>query len=117
MDGRDLRGARQHLAPRTPDHEASCLTLERQRLCTLGLDKEVVDTLRAPSTQRQYSSKWKVFRDWCRTKREDPFTCNILVILSFLQHLVALGRLESTLRGYLVAGLCQDNASPIGWWT
>lgn len=53
VDGRDLRvagglpmasststehvvpGAGQHLAPRTPDHEASCVALEWQRLCAL----------------------------------------------------------------------------------
>ena len=101
-----IPGAGQDMAPKSPGPEPSCMALERQHLTSLGLEGGVVETLqalRAPSTQLQYKSKWRVFRDWCHAKNKDPLTFHISVILSFLQHLFVLGRAESTIRGYLAA--------------
>lgn len=63
--GHAITGAGQDMAPGSPYPETSCMALERQRLCSLRLKREVVDTLhalQARSTQLQYNGKCRVFR-------------------------------------------------------
>ncbi len=52
------------------------------------LPQAVADTItsaRAPSTRRADTLKWNLFVEWCSSYREDPRTCPIRAVLSFLQ--------------------------------
>lgn len=51
------------------------------------LPKGVVNTItsaRAPSMRHVYILKWNPFVEWCSSYREDPRTCSIRAVLSFL---------------------------------
>ncbi|XP_051756701.1 uncharacterized protein LOC127516273 [Ctenopharyngodon idella] len=71
-----------------------------------SLPENVLNTIsqaRAPSTRCLYSLKWAVFAVWCTARGEDPLTCDISQILSFLQDLMDRGRTASTLKVYVAA--------------
>ncbi|KAL0171004.1 hypothetical protein M9458_035600, partial [Cirrhinus mrigala] len=73
---------------------------------SMNLSESVLNTIsqaRAPSTRRLYALKWSVFSAWCSTRGEDPASCDISVILSFLQELLEKGRSPSTLKVYVAA--------------
>ncbi|KAL0204548.1 hypothetical protein M9458_002566, partial [Cirrhinus mrigala] len=73
---------------------------------SMNLSESVLNTIsqaRAPSTRRLYALKWSVFSAWCSTHGEDPASCDISVILSFLQELLDKGRSPSTLKVYVAA--------------
>lgn len=53
--------------------------------------------------------KWKVFVDWCKTHNEDPVTCPVSVILSFLQDRLNSEHSPSALMVY-VAGIASFHA-------
>ncbi|KAI2646365.1 Gag-Pol polyprotein [Labeo rohita] len=72
----------------------------------VNLSESVLNTIsqaRAPSTRRLYALKWSVFSAWCSTRGEDSISCDISVILSFLQELLDKGRSPSTLKVYVAA--------------
>ncbi|KAL0166426.1 hypothetical protein M9458_038270, partial [Cirrhinus mrigala] len=100
-----ISGKRLGVAPQAGVMEPACLAGER-RGQTLNVSQRVLDTIaeaRAPSTRRLYSLKWKVFSSWCVTKDEDPASCDVSVILSFLQDCLDAGRTPSTLKVYVAA--------------
>ncbi|KAL0183542.1 hypothetical protein M9458_019238, partial [Cirrhinus mrigala] len=73
---------------------------------SMNLSESVLNTIsqaRAPSTRRLYTLKWSVFSAWCSTRGEDPASCDISVILSFLQELLDKGSSPSTLKVYVAA--------------
>ncbi|KAL0204017.1 hypothetical protein M9458_002035, partial [Cirrhinus mrigala] len=73
---------------------------------SMNLSESVLNTIseaRAPSTRRLYALKWSVFSAWCSTRSEEPVSCDISVILSFLQELLDKGRSPSTLKVYVAA--------------
>jgi hypothetical protein len=73
---------------------------------SIDLPENVLSTIsqaRAPSTRRLYALKWSVFSAWCAAHGEEPTTCDISVILSFLQELLDKGRSPSTLKVYVAA--------------
>ncbi|KAL0192323.1 hypothetical protein M9458_010619, partial [Cirrhinus mrigala] len=73
---------------------------------SMNLSESVLNTIsqaRAPSTRRLYALKWSVFSAWCSTHSEDPVSCDISVILSFLQELLDRGRSPSMLKVYVAA--------------
>ncbi len=53
--------------------------------------------------RRLYALKWSVFAAWCSTRGTDPISCDISLILSFLQELLDKGRSPSTLKVYVTA--------------
>lgn len=62
---------------------------------------DTISQARAPSTRRLYASKWSVFSTWCSDHGESPTSCDVSVILSFLQELLEKGRSPSTLKVYV----------------
>ncbi|KAL0147128.1 hypothetical protein M9458_057652, partial [Cirrhinus mrigala] len=100
-----ISGKRLGVAPQAGAMEPACLAGER-RGQTLNVSQRFLDTIaeaRAPSTRRLYSLKWKVFSSWCITKDEDPASCDVSIILSFLQDCLDAGRTPSTLKVYVAA--------------
>lgn len=72
----------------------------------MALSDSVMNTLsqaRAPSTQQLYALKWPVFTTWCLTRGVDPVSCDVSLILSFLQELLDKGHSPSTLKVYVAA--------------
>ena len=70
------------------------------------LPEKVLNTIteaRAPSTRHLYALKWSGFSSWCSKKLFDPGSCEVSVILSFLQELVDADRSPSTLKVYVAA--------------
>ncbi|KAI2666671.1 Transposon Ty3-G Gag-Pol polyprotein [Labeo rohita] len=100
-----ISGKRLGVAPQAGVMEPACLAGEC-RGQTLNISQRVLDTIaeaRAPSIRRLYSLKWKVFSSWCVTKDEDPASCDVSVILSFLQDCLDAGRTPSALKVYVAA--------------
>ncbi|KAI2654443.1 ORF V: Enzymatic polyprotein [Labeo rohita] len=97
--GPPLSGERNNLAPPARSVGSAPLVSGRD---PGYLPENVLNTIsqaRAPSTRRLYALKWSVFSTWCSTRGKDPASCDISVILSFLQELLDKGRSPSTLKG------------------
>ncbi|KAI2662214.1 ORF V: Enzymatic polyprotein [Labeo rohita] len=97
--GPPLSGERVHMAPPTQSVGLTPLVFGRE---SENLPEGVLNTIsqaRAPSTRRLYALKWSVFSTWCSTRGKNPASCDISVILSFLQELLDKGRSPSTLKG------------------
>lgn len=58
---------------------------------------------RAASTHQLYSARWRIFSLWCEERGLDPVHCEVLGVLSFLQHLLDSGKVASTLKVYVAA--------------
>lgn len=58
---------------------------------------------RAPLTRRLYTVKWKVFVGWCACVYENPLSCEIPAILTFLQERFDADSSPSTLKVYVAA--------------
>ena len=81
----------------------SCLAAQR---LPQDLPEGVLNTIleaRAPSTRRLYHLKWSVFSSWCQARNLDPHSCEVPLVLSFLQELLDAGRSPSTLKVYVAA--------------
>ncbi|KAI2664125.1 ORF V: Enzymatic polyprotein [Labeo rohita] len=101
--GPSLSGERVHMAPPTQSVGLTPLVFGRE---SENLPEGVLNTIsqaRAPSTRRLYALKWSVFSTWCSTRGKNPASCDISVILSFLQELLDKGRSPSTLKVYVAA--------------
>lgn len=48
---------------------------------------QVIQNARVPSTRTLYLYKWRAFKHWCNEQSDDPFHCNISVILRCLHSL------------------------------
>ncbi|KAI2644810.1 hypothetical protein H4Q32_024702 [Labeo rohita] len=98
-----LSGERDNMAPPAQAVGPAPLVSGRE---SMNLSESVLNTIsqaRAPSTRRLYALKWSVFSAWCSTRGEDPVSCDISVILSFLQELLDKGCSPSTLKVYVAA--------------
>ncbi|KAL0152981.1 hypothetical protein M9458_051713, partial [Cirrhinus mrigala] len=98
-----LSGERGHLASPAQSMGLTPVVFERE---PENLSEGVLNTIsqaRAPSTRRLYAFKWSVFSTWCSTRGKNPVSCDISVILSFLQELLDKGRSPSTLKVYVAA--------------
>ncbi len=87
-EGPPFSGARHHMAPASRSVEPSCVAPGRDAADLSGLPQAVVETItqaRAPSTRQAYALKWSLFANWCSSRREDPRSCTIGVVFSFLQ--------------------------------
>ncbi|KAL0197604.1 hypothetical protein M9458_006144, partial [Cirrhinus mrigala] len=58
---------------------------------------------RAPSTRQAYALKWGLLADWCSSRQEDPQSCAVGVVLSFLQEKLERRLSSSTLKVYVAA--------------
>ncbi|KAL0183526.1 hypothetical protein M9458_019222, partial [Cirrhinus mrigala] len=101
--GPPLSGERDNMAPPAQAVGPAPLVSGRE---PVNLSESVLNTIsqaRAPSTRRLDALKWFVFSAWCSTRGEDSISCDISVILSFLQELLDKGRSPSTLKVYVAA--------------
>ncbi len=83
--------------------EPSCLSAQRE---PNQLPTRVTNTIleaRAPSTRRLYALKWSVFSDWCSARTQDPTSCDVSHVLTFLQELLDKGHTPSMLKVYVAA--------------
>ena len=64
---------------------------------------KTITEARAPSTRRLYAKKWVVFSGWCAARSLDPYSCEVLSVLAFLQELLDAGHIPSTLKVYVAA--------------
>ncbi len=62
-----------------------------------------ISQARTPSKRCLYALEWSVFSTFCTTCGTDPVSCDISLILSFLQELLEKGRSPSTLKVYVAA--------------
>ncbi len=65
--------------------------------------RETIDSARALSTRKLYSSKWRVLKSWCLVNAVDPVNCLVGSVLEFLQHKFSAGAAATTLRVYVAA--------------
>lgn len=94
-------GEQDSLAP--PSRLVSCMAPQR---VSRDLPETVLNTIaeaRTPSTRRLHALKWSVFTGWCSAQNLDPYSCEVPLVLSFLQQLLDAGRTPSTLKVYPAA--------------
>lgn len=94
-------GKRRNVPSSSLKMEANCLALYQECLFDEGLLLEVVQVNQnagAPSTGAPLSYKWKVFKRWCTERDDNPFQCNVNVILCFLHSLQQKDHSTSTLK-------------------
>jgi hypothetical protein len=65
--------------------------------------RETINSARALSTRKLYSSKWRVFESWCLAHAVDPVNCPVGSVLEFLQDKFSAGAAATTLRVYVAA--------------
>ncbi len=68
--------------------------------------RETINSARALSTRKLYSSKWRVFKSWCLVHAVDPVNCPVGSVLEFLAA-------ATTLRVYVAARRDSDDV-PLG---
>ncbi len=97
---------RHNMAPTSRSVEPSCVAPGRDAADLSGLPQAVVETItqaRAPSTRQAYALKWSLFANWFSSRREDPRSCTIGVVLSFLQERLEHRLSPSTMKVYVAA--------------
>ncbi|XP_057180897.1 uncharacterized protein LOC130548268 [Triplophysa rosa] len=93
--------------------EPPCLAPGRDEEILSGLPPAVVATIsqaRAPATRRLYAYKWRLFSTWCASRGEDPRSCAIGSVLSFLQERLETNLSPSTLKVYVAAIAAHHNS-------
>ncbi len=117
-EGPTLSASGQDLAPTSRDLEVVVMA---DHWPPLALDlsdgvRETIDSARALSTRKLYSSKWRVFESWCLANAVDPVNCPVGSVLEFLQHKFSAGEASTTLRVYVVAIAARrdSNDVPLG---
>ena len=101
------------MAPTSATSAAGGLAIGPGRMKCHSLPANVLDTIlqsRAEGTRQQYATRWNYFEAWCTDQKEEPTTCSLQTVLSFLQMLLEKGRKLSTLRGYVAALSLYHNA-------
>ncbi len=95
----------QNLAPTSRDLEVVGMGDHRSPLAFDLSDgvRETINSARALSTRKLYSSKWRVFESWCSAHAVDPVNCPVGSVLDFLQDKFSAGAAATTLRVYIVA--------------
>ncbi len=93
----------QNLAPTSRDLEVVGMADHRPPLALDLLDgvRETIDSAKALSTRKLFSSKWRVFESWCLVNAVDPVNCPVGSVLEFLQHKFSAGAAASTLSVYV----------------
>ncbi len=106
------------LAPTSRDLEVVGMAVHRTPLA-LDLSNgvcETIDSARALSTRKLYSSKWRVLESWCLANAVDPVNCPVGSVLEFLRHKFSAGVAATTLRVYVaaIAARRDSNDVPLG---
>ncbi len=76
----------QNLAPMSRDLEVVGMAGYRPPLAFDLSDgvRETINSAKALSTRKLYSSKWRVFESWCLVHAVDPVNCPVSSVLEFL---------------------------------
>ncbi|KAL0149886.1 hypothetical protein M9458_054817, partial [Cirrhinus mrigala] len=104
-------GKGHHMAPQTGTMGSACVA-SQYGVNQLTVSQRILYTIteaRAPSTRRLYGLKWKVFANWCASRHEDPISCDIPAVLTFLQERLDAGVSPSTLKVYVAAIAASHN--------
>ncbi|KAL0146542.1 hypothetical protein M9458_058173 [Cirrhinus mrigala] len=104
-------GEGHHMAPQTGTMGSACVA-SQYGVNQLTVSQRILYTIteaRAPSTRRLYGLKWKVFANWCASRHEDPISCDIPAVLTFLQERLDAGVSLSTLKVYVAAIAASHN--------
>ena len=99
-------------APRSAPFD--CMESFREALRQEGFSEKAAALAargRRPSTRRMYSSRFRLFGEWCRSHKISPLTAPIPVIGDFLTHLFETGRQVNTVRGFRSAIAALHTAS------
>ncbi len=103
--GPTLSASGQDLVPMSRDLEVVVMADHRPPLALDISDgvRETIDSGRALSTRKLYSSKWRVFESWCLANAVDPVYCPVGSVLKFLQHKFSAEEAPTSLRVYVMA--------------
>ncbi len=108
----------QNLTPTSRDLEVVGMADHRSPLAFDLSDGvcETINSTRALSTRKLYSSKWKVFKFWCLVHAVYPVSCPVGSVLEFLQDRFSAGAATTTLRVYVaaIAARRESNNVPLG---
>ncbi len=108
----------QNLTPTSRDLEVVGMADHRSPLAFDLSDGvcETINSTRALSTRKLYSSKWKVFKFWCLVHAVYPVSCPVGSVLEFLQDKFSAGAAATTLRVYVaaIAARRESNNVPLG---
>ncbi len=104
QEGPTLSASGQDLTPTSRDLEVVGMADYRPPLALDLSDgvHETIDSARALSTGKLYSSKWRVFKSWCLANAVNPVNCPVGSVLEFLQHTFSDGAATTTQRVYVV---------------
>ncbi len=105
-EGPPSSGAWHHIAPASRSVEPSCVAPGWDTADLSGLPQAVVEKFtqaRSPSTRQAYALKWRLFVNWCSSRREDPQMSTIGVVLYFLLERLERRLSPSTLKVYVAA--------------
>ncbi len=105
QEGPTLSASGQDLGPTSRDLEVVGMADHRPPLALDLSDgvHETIDSARALSTRKLYSSKWRVFESWCLANAVDPVNCPVGSVPEFLQHKFSAGAAATTLIVYVAA--------------
>ncbi len=100
-----MSGSGQNLAPMSRDMEVVGMADHRSPLAFDLSDevRETINSARALSTRKIYSTKWRVFESWCLVHAVDLGNCPVGSVLVFLQHEFSAGAAATTLSVYVAA--------------
>ncbi|KAL0188183.1 hypothetical protein M9458_015282, partial [Cirrhinus mrigala] len=104
-------GEGHHMAPQTGTMGSACVA-SQYGVNQLTVSQRILYTIteaRVPSTRHLYGLKWKVFANWCASRHEDPISCDIPAVLTFLQERLDAGVSPSTLKVYVAAIAASHN--------
>ncbi len=107
----------QNLEPTPRDLEVVSMADHRSPLAFDLSDgvRETINSARALSTRKLYSSKWKVFESWCLVHAVDPVSCPVRSVLEFLQDKFSAGAAATILRVYVAAITARKNRVMSHW--
>ena len=75
----------------------------RKQFQNKGIPKETAELMlksRSEGTTKNYESAFTTFSSWCSSRSEDPFSCNLKIILCYLTELYLEGREYRTINNH-----------------
>ena len=91
------------LSPRPPNFQIDSMVAINRRFEKRGFSEEAQSLLTASwrkGTQRDYTTKFKKFDSWCRTRQINPYEATLAQTIEFLTDLFASGLQYRTIAGY-----------------
>ncbi len=101
--GPPLSSERHNMAPTARVMGPACVAARQEPFVLPERVLNIMAEARAPSTRCFYALKWSIFSAWCQDHDFDPLTCDVSVVLSFLQGMLDKQRSSSTIKVYAAA--------------